>query len=110
MFTDGSKSEAGVGSAAYCPTAPTEERSKHMCSDSSVYTAELRALSLALKTINTSAHKEFLIFLDSLSALQAIAGRNLNHPLLQKFFHRYTLLYKKGIQIVLAWVPGHVGI
>ena len=49
VFTDGSKSEAGVGSAAYCQTAPTEERSKHMCSDSSVYTAELRALSLALK-------------------------------------------------------------
>ena len=110
IFTDGSKSDEGVAASAFCSTAPLKPSTKHISSDSSVYTAELTALVLALKMISKSQHKNFLIFSDSLSALEAIAGRNLNHPQLLKFFELFTDLKADDYNIVLVWVPGHVGI
>lgn len=85
IYTDGSKSEEGIALVAYCSTGSTREFSKRIPSDSSIYMAELTALLLALKMIYQSRTKNFLIFSDSLSALEAIAGRNLNHPELLNF-------------------------
>ena len=68
------------------------------------------ALILALKIIQKSDKKEFLIFTDSLSALKALSGRNLNHPRLLEIYRLYTALTSDGKEIVLTWVPGHVGI
>ena len=47
---------------------------------------------------------------DSLSALQAIESRNLNHPGLLNFFSLFTELKQAGYNIVLAWVADHAGI
>ena len=70
VFTDGSKSDEGVASAAYL--SRTQSCTSHIHSDSSVYTSELNALLLALGMLRSSQHREFLICTDSLSALQAI--------------------------------------
>ena len=84
VFTDGSKGE-GVAASAFYPSKD-QSISKCISSDSSIYTAELTALILALKIIAKSKTKKFLVCSDSLSALQAIESRNLNHPGLLKFF------------------------
>lgn len=47
---------------------------------------------------------------DSLSALQAIFDRNINHPFLLEFHELYTDLVNNDYNIILVWVPGHVGI
>ena len=47
---------------------------------------------------------------DSLSALQAIASRSLNHHLLLHFHELHTSLLQDGYNISFAWVPSHVGI
>ena len=108
VFTDGSKSEGVAASAIY----PLQDQSISKCisSDSSIYTAELTALILALKIIAKSKRKNFLICSDSLSALQAIESRNLKHPGLLKFYSLFTDLKREGFNIVLAWIPGHAGI
>lgn len=108
IFTDGSKGE-GVAASAFYPSKD-QSVSKCISSDSSIYTAEMTALILALRIIANSEHLNFLVCSDSLSALQAIESRNLNHPGLLKFFTLFTELKQAGYNIVLAWIPGHAGI
>ena len=50
-FTDGSKTEAGVTAAAVSTKYPRKPLTCHLPDDSSIYTAELRAILLALKCI-----------------------------------------------------------
>jgi len=42
--------------------------------------------------------------------LQAIGGFNIDSDLVQKFLKDYTILGKNGKNIVLCWIPSHVGI
>ena len=45
-----------------------------------------------------------------MSSLQCINGFNLDSDLIQKFLKDYTILAKNGKNIVLCWIPSHVGI
>ena len=49
-------------------------------------------------------------FSDSLSALQAIASRKLDHPLLLKFHKLHSSLCLDDYDITFVWIPSHVGI
>ena len=78
--------------------------------DSSIYTAEWRAILLALKHVYYSKEKSFLIFSDSLSSLQSILNLKYDHPVLVQILELYTEMTREGREIVFIWVPGHVGI
>jgi len=45
-----------------------------------------------------------------MSSLQSIYGFNLDSDLVQKFLKDYTILPKNGKNIILCWIPSHVGI
>jgi len=45
-----------------------------------------------------------------MSSLQSISGFNLDSDLVQKFLKDYTILAKNGKNIILCWIPSHVGI
>jgi len=45
-----------------------------------------------------------------MSSLQSINGFNLDSDLVQKFLKGYTILAKNGKNIILCWIPSHVGI
>ena len=45
-----------------------------------------------------------------MSSLQSINGFNLDSDLVQKFLKDYTVLTKNGKNIILCWIPSHVGI
>ena len=45
-----------------------------------------------------------------MSSLQSINGFNLDSDLVQKFLKDYDILAKNGKNIVLCWIPSHVGI
>ena len=77
---------------------------------SSIFSAEVKALQLALKMVYQSKRKKFLILSDSLSSLMAIQEKKLDHPYLVDFFEQYTMLCQEGKIIKLAWVPSHVKI
>jgi len=59
---------------------------------------------------NAQKEKTFVIFSDSMSSLQSINGFNLDSDLVQKFLKDYTILAKNGKNIVLCWIPSHLGI
>ena len=110
IFTDGSKTADAVGAASVSGKDFKKVFKDRLPSYSSVYSAELKALLLALKMVYQSKDKQFIIFSDSLSALSAIKERKLDHPFLQDFFEGYNMILEEGKHIVLAWVPSHVGI
>ena len=111
IFTDGSKTDDGVGSAALLFSKTKQKKfSLRLRTDASIYTAELQALILALKLAYQSKERSFLILSDSLSALQAIATRSFEHPLLFEFHELHTSLLNDNYNICFAWVPSHVGI
>ena len=68
------------------------------------------ALLLAIDVVRRSKENNFVIFSDSMSSLQSINGFNLDSDLVQKFLKDYTVLTKNGKNIILCWIPSHVGI
>ena len=64
IYTDGSKQGKRVGAGALFPNGA--EKSIRLPDKSSIYTAELCALLLALELIEGSIKKQFIIFSDSL--------------------------------------------
>ena len=112
IYTDGSKSEVGVGSAAVfghrteTATLPTV---------ASIFTAELTALKLATRLIARSltespTTKQFIICTDSLSAVLAIENLEPKNQLCLNIQHLFHNLLTSRIEIVLLWIPGHSSI
>ena len=76
----------------------------------SIFTAEAKAIDLALDFISTcDANNKFIIFSDSLSVLKAINHTNSKNPQIQKLLEKcHELLAYK--EIVFCWIPSHIGI
>ena len=71
-FTDRSKTDDGVAAAAVSSRNYKKLYACRLPGNSSMYTAELHAILLALKHVYHSKQKSFLILSDSLSALHAL--------------------------------------
>ena len=109
-FTDGSKVDEKVAAAAVSSVAPNSPFSCQLRDHCSIYIAELQAILFALKQAYQSQERKFMIFSDSLSALQGLGKLKTDHPLLiqiQELLHRINAGQK---EIIFMWVPGHVGI
>ena len=108
VYTDGSKADNKVGAAAITNKKFFVRRLPNGCS---VFSAELVALGLALQYISASKHTRFVVYSDSLSALQSLSGDCLRNPLLQDVIQNYIYTNREQKKnIVFCWVPGHVGI
>ena len=110
IYTDGSKEDERCAAAAV-KLGQTDISSCRLRDHSSVYSAELQAIVLALKEVLRSrSETKFLILSDSLSALQALRNTRSTHPLLVQIFKLLGKLSIERKYIVFVWVPGHVGI
>ena len=108
VFTDGSKSDAGVGFGVVFPSFC---RGASLPPVASVFTAELSAIVLALQIIFTLPVSSFIIFSDSRSVLSALHSFNVPfHPLVLSALEWLFLLHKKRYRVGFCWVPGHVGV
>ena len=107
IYTDGSKSQDGVGFATVFPDF-TIKRRLHNCA--SVFTAELYAILLALKFLVTLSENSFVIVSDSRSALLAIEAYNSKHPLIMEIQQWLHLIFSKHKKVEFCWVPSHIGI
>ena len=79
--------------------------------NASIFRAELYAISLALNIIHRCRDKDFIIFSDSMSSLQALSGFKLEIDLVQKILKilkDYSTLTNSGKSIALCWIPSHV--
>jgi len=107
LYTDGSKMGDGVASAVVC-----QKLCKTVClpGNASIFRAEFYAISLALNIIRRCRDKDFIIFSDSMSSLQALSGFKQEIDLVQKILKDYTTLTNSGKSVVLCWIPSHVNI
>ena len=88
IYTDGSKQGDRVGAAALIPNGA--QKSIRLPNKSSIYSAELRVLLLALELIEGSTKKHFIIFSDSFSAMQALKNPHPDHPLVGEILSWHT--------------------
>ena len=88
--------------------------------DSSIFTSEAKAVDLALDFIKAvdlaldfirtcETNNTFIIFSESLTVLKAMNHTNSKNPQIQKLLEKcHELLAIK--EIVLCWIPSHIGI
>jgi ribonuclease HI len=107
IYTDGSKCEGKVASAA---SINNQTLVKRLPDNSSVFSAEMTAILLALSYVSKTNNRHFLILSDSLSSLQALNSFDTTNPLLQEVLFNLIHLEKSGKSIVFCWIPSHVGI
>ena len=105
FFTNSYKTEEGVAVAAVSTKRIKKPFTCQLPDNSSRYTAELRAILLALKHVYYSKEKSFLILSDSLSSLQSILNLKYDHPVLVQILELYTEMTSEGREIVFIWVP-----
>ena len=107
IYTDGSKSDKGVGAAAIAQNICMQVSLPHIAS---VFTAELVAIHSALDIISQERPSYSVIYCDSRSAISAIAQYTPTNQLvlqIQALFHKLSV---SGLSVELCWVPAHVGI
>ena len=106
IFTDGSKDGDTAGSACVTPS------DTHKCplpDNVSIFSAEIKAIDLALDHIKQSRNSDFIIFSDSLSVLQSLHNRHIENPLLLDVLLKHNELAELN-RIVFCWLPSHVRI
>ena len=109
-YTDGSKSEHKVAAAAFFTKDPDDPKTSRLGDGSSVFNAELEGIPLIIKKFLTlPQYKRFVIYTDSLSAIESLRNKTFKTKNVKRF---YNLLKKipPQTQLVIAWVPSHVGI
>ena len=69
IYTDESKSEAGVGAAAVCG-----QTVKMTClpTETSIFSSEVHAINIALDILSEKTENNFVIFSDSLSVVKSL--------------------------------------
>ena len=73
------------------------------------FSAEIKAIDLALDHIEKSRNTDFIIFSDSLSVLQSLHNRHIEHSILLDVLLKHNDLAELN-HIVFCWIPIHVGI
>ena len=86
LYTDGSKEDSKVGCAVISDNHSNMQR---IPDDSSIFTAEAKAIGLALDFISPcDANNKFIIFSDSLSLLKAMNHTSSKNPQIQKLLEK----------------------
>ena len=99
-YTDGSKSEHKVAAAAFFTKDPDNPKTTRLRDGSSVFNAELEGILLALKKFLTlSQPKNFIIYTDSLSAVESLRNKTFKTKNVKRF---YNLLKKISPQTQLV--------
>ena len=106
IFTDGSKDGDTAGSACVTPSNTYKCR---LPDSASIFSADIKAIDLALDHIEQSRNSDFIIFSDSLSVLQSLHNRRMENPLLLDVCLKHNELAELN-SIVFCWLPSHVGI
>lgn len=107
LFTDGSKIGCRTSAAVIYNN---KSRSMRLPDGSSIFTAELKAIELALKWILTASGVHFVIYSDSLSSLVAINQYKINNKLVFNVVKLCTDIGNRNKNVSLCWIPSHVGI
>ena len=106
IYTDGSKDGHAVAAAA---VSDNDTYTFRLPDKSSIFSAELKAIWLALDHIQHDAYDRFIIFSDSLSCLQALRNELYGNPIVCVLLEKLTRICETK-RICFCWLPSHVGI
>ena len=107
IYTDGSKQDEKVACAVISPNFTDSIR---LPDNSSIFTAEAKAIDIALYHIRDQPEKQFIIYSDSLSVLRSLKNLDHRNPLIQQILRKYNCLssFKEivfvGFQATLTFV------
>ena len=76
--------------------------------ETSIFSAEVHAINIALDILSEKIENHFVIFSDSLSVVKSLHVHCLQ-PMIRRLIHRIHDL-QTGKIISVCWVPSHVGI
>ena len=107
LYTDASKSDEGVGIAIIKNNSQTSFKLPSTCS---IYTAEALAILLAIKFINKKENQKHIILSDSLSTLISVQNKFNPSDIAIQIQNRLEEANQKNNNIIIIWVPGHIGI
>lgn len=107
LFTDGSKSDMGVG-AAFVVNNETFKFS--LLPYISSFSAELYAIQQSLLHILNSGFNKTVIFSDSKSCIDALTDTLTKNDTLNSLHQILNVLTCLNKKVVFCWVPSHVGI
>jgi ribonuclease HI len=113
IYTDGSGINNKIGAAAVAPELGIIKQAfMGEESMSTVYSAELEGIHMALKIAQGLDHSQTIIFSDSQGALKAIwnPGRPSGQYILTQIVERLDQLQQSGKRVGLHWIPAHQGI
>ena len=104
IYTDGSKTNNGVGSAYFTTQETTTLRIPDTASN---FTAELHAIKIAIEFGENQPHETINIITDSKSTIQALNKLNNRNPITSAII--YQILQSRKTHN-FCWVPSHIGI
>lgn len=109
-YTDGSKTNAGVGAGVYSCN-PKTEVSYRLGKFATVFQAEIFAIEMCATRLveRQVAHKSINIFCDSQGALKALGSNRCKSKLVWNCQQTLTYLGRSN-RVNLVWIPGHSGI
>ena len=107
IYTDGFKSDNYVSASV---VLSTDIFKVNLPDHSSIFTAEAVALKLAVQHIQRQAIPRAVIFSDSLSCIQSLQSKNVQHPTILEIIEILTYLTQVNTEVVFCWIPGHAGI
>nr|CAI5832953.1 unnamed protein product [Callosobruchus analis] len=106
IFTDGSKTEEGVGAAVVTDKEIPRFQLRSACS---IYTAELTAILQAMLYVQNNGAGTYLVCSDSLSCILSLQDNFSKDPMIQQINSLYFQLCCQSKTIIFVWVPGHIG-
>lgn len=106
IYTDGSKDGDSVAAAA---VAGDNTYTFRLPDKASIFSAELKAIWLALDHIQHDRHGLFVVFSDSLSCLQALRNEIYSNSIIAVLLEKLSRLCETK-QIYFCWIPSHIGI
>ena len=107
VYTDGSKTEAGVGCAFVHGQLTHQTKLKK---EYSIFTAEAVAVLQAVNYVKVSAINKSIICTDSMSVLLALQSDGNAHPLIVDARDTLHELHETDNECIVLWIPGHCGI
>ena len=110
IFTDGSKINQSSTAAAIIQYKIPHTISQHLPNYTSIFTAELIAINMALMHIAGSQNNKHIIITDSLSNILALKQYKPKNPLIIQTQVKIDDLIRNNNEITLLWVPSHIGI
>jgi ribonuclease HI len=113
IFTDGSGYQGSVAAAAVIPQLGITN-SIYMGTEktATVYAAELKGIAMATEAILHHKPTTATIFSDSQAAIKALVrpGQTSGQLYLIQILSTLDTLQRQGIDVTIAWIPGHEGI